>query len=150
MLPRPLIFAWIALGFAAAAHAEEPAVHIRILAAWARATPGPTAAVYLELRNESREADRLVEAWTPLAERVEFHEHRSSGGIMSMAAVPDILLPPAQTVRLSPGQRHLMLFRIQRPLAPGDRFALTLRFAEAGDIRIEAVTAGPGALQPPS
>jgi copper(I)-binding protein len=150
MLPRLLILAAIALTFQSLAAAKERIGEIRIVAAWARATPGPTAAAYLELQNGGGEADRLVGASTPLAERIEFHEHGNSGGVMSMAAVPDIALPPGETVRLAPGGTHLMLFRIARPLKPGDRFPLTLTFERAGSITIEVATAGPGALQPPS
>jgi copper(I)-binding protein len=150
MPPRPLILAGLALAFAGLAVAEERVGEVRVIAAWARATPGPTAAAYLELRNEAGAADRLVGASSPLAERIEFHEHRSSGGVMSMAAVPEIALPPGETVRLSPGGTHLMLFRIARPLRPGDTFPLTLTFERAGSITIDTVTAGPGALLPPS
>ena len=150
MPPRLLIAAGFALAFAGVAVAEERVGEVRVVAAWARATPGPTAAAYLELRNEAGAADRLVGAASPLAERIEFHEHRSSGGVMSMTAVPEIVLPPGETVRLRPGGTHLMLFRIERPLKLGDTFPLTLSFERAGSITVEAVTANPGALQPPS
>lgn len=150
MLPRLLIVVGIALTSVAPGLAEDRVGDVRILAAWARASPGPTAAAYLELRNEGKEDDRLVGASTPLAERVEFHEHRHTGEVMSMAAAPAIVLPPAETVRLRPGETHLMLFRVARPLKAGDRFPVTLSFERAGSITVEAVTAAPGALQPPS
>ena len=112
-------------------------------------TPGPTAAVYLELKNEGSEPERLTGASTQLAERIEFHEHRSSAGVMSMAAVPEIVLPPHTTVRLAPGKVHLMLFGLERPLKPGDRFPLALRFERAGEVEVEALTGAAGALEPP-
>jgi copper(I)-binding protein len=150
MLSRLLIAAALALAFTSHARAEERAAEVRILSAWARATPGPTAAAYLKLRNDGGEADRLIGASSPLAERIEFHEHRMADGVMSMAAVPEIALPPGQTVRLRPGELHLMLFRIAHALRPGERFPLTLRFERAGSVTVEAVTASPGAVQPPS
>jgi copper(I)-binding protein len=150
MLSRLLIFAALALALAGLARAEDRVGDIRILAAWARATPGPTAAAYLDLRNEGSEADRLVGASSSLAERIEFHAHRMANGVMSMADVPEIVMPPGTTVRLRPGELHLMLFRIGHGLRPGDRFPLTLIFERAGTVTIEAVTAAPGALGPPS
>ena len=149
MLPRPLVIAGILLFVAAVTRAEMRAGDVSILAAWARATPGPTAAVYLELKNEGSEPERLTGASTQLAERIEFHEHRSSAGVMSMAAVPEIVLPPHTTVRLAPGKVHLMLFGLERPLKPGDRFPLALRFERAGEVEVEALTGAAGALEPP-
>ena len=150
MLPRLLKVAALALAFTTPAEAEEGAAEVTILSAWARATPGPTAAAYLELRNDGGEADRLIGASSPLAERIEFHAHRMADGVMSMAAVPEIALAPRETVRLRPGELHLMLFRIAHALRPGDRFPLSLTFERAGTVTVEAVTAAPGAVQPPS
>jgi copper(I)-binding protein len=149
MLLRPLVFAGFLLFAAAVTHAEDRVGDIHILAAWARATPGPTAAVYLDLRNEGSEPDRLTGASTQLAERIELHEHRSSAGVMSMAAAPEIVLPPHTTVRLAPGKVHLMLFGLGRPLKPADRFSVTLRFERAGEVEVEAVTGGAGAIEAP-
>ena len=109
-----------------------------MLAAWSRATPGPTAAVYLELRNTGADSDRLMGATSPAAERIEFHEHRMVDGVMSMNAVPQIDLPAGKTATLAPGGRHLMLFGLAKPLRPGDRLSLTLRFEMAGEITVEA------------
>lgn len=134
---------------ATASLAEERVGEIRILAAWARATPGPTAAAYLVLRNEGAGADRLTGASSPIAERIEIHEHRHADGVMGMVVIPDVAVSSGQEVRLAPGERHLMLFRIGRPLKPGDRFELTLTFEQAGPVRVEAVTGGPGAMSPP-
>jgi len=150
MLSRLLKVAAVALAFLGPRGGGEGAAEVTVLSAWARATPGPTAAAYLELRNDGGEADRLIGASSPLAERIEFHAHRMADGVMSMAAVPEIALPPGETVRLRPGELHFMLFRIAHALRPGDRFPLTLTFERAGTVTIEAVTAGPGAVQPPS
>jgi periplasmic copper chaperone A len=143
---RMLIFAGFLLTAAAWASAQEG---IRVLAAWSRATPGPTAAAYLELRNEGPAADRLVGAASPIAERIEIHEHRITNGVMSMGAVPSVVLPAGDTVSLAPGGRHLMLFGLSRPLRPGERFALTLRFQAEGEITVEAKVGSAGAMSPP-
>ncbi|MGH7186017.1 MAG: copper chaperone PCu(A)C [Pseudomonadota bacterium] len=147
---RPFLIALLLLSAGSTAGAEERVGSIAIPVAWSRATPGPTAAVYLELRNEGAEADRLLGAVSPIAERVEIHEHHSDGGIMSMTAIPELVLPPGETVTLAPGRLHLMLFEVRQPLKPGDRFALTLQFAHAGTAQVQVVVGGAGAVLPPS
>jgi copper(I)-binding protein len=146
---RMLIFAGFLLAAAARAGAQDGQGAIQVLAAWSRATPGPTAAAYLELRNEAPAADRLVGALSPIAERIEIHEHRMADGVMSMGAVPSVDLPTGETVSLAPGGRHLMLFGLSRPLGPGERFSLTLRFQAGGEITVEAKVGGAGAMSPP-
>lgn len=150
MIARLLLFAGFLLGAALGGLAQEGAGDIVILAAWARATPGPTAAVYLEVQNKSVEGDRLIDASASIARRTEIHEHRTANGVISMTAIPDIPLPAGATVRLAPGERYLMLFGLDKPLKPGDRFSLSLTFERSGTIVVEAVTGGAGALLPPS
>jgi copper(I)-binding protein len=144
-----LIFAGFLLAAAASTSAQSGQSRIEVLAAWSRATPGPTAAVYLELRNTGADSDRLMGATSPAAERIEFHEHRMVDGVMSMSAVPQIDLPAGETATLAPGGRHLMLFGLAKPLRPGDRLSLTLRFEMAGEITVEAKVGNAGALSPP-
>ncbi len=146
---RPLLIASMLLSAGAPAGAQELVGEVAIPAAWSRATPGPTAAVYLELRNEGAVTDRLIGAVSPIAERIEIHGHRSEGGIMSMAAVPDLALPPGETVTLAPGRLHLMLFGVRQPLNPGNRFPLTLRFERAGTAQVQVVVGGAGAILAP-
>jgi copper(I)-binding protein len=68
---------------------------------------------------------------------------------MSMAAVPDLALPPGETVTLAPGRLHLMLFGVRQPLNPGNRFPLTLRFERAGTAQVQVVVGGAGAILAP-
>ncbi len=150
MPSRLLAWAGLLLCLAATPLAAESAGAVRILAAWTRATPGPTAAVYLDLRNEGSGSDRLLAAASPAAERIELHEHRHAGGVMSMAQLPAVELPPAETVQLRPGGIHLMLLGLKHPLRPGDRLPLTLTFEQGGEVTVEAVTGTAGALSPPS
>ncbi len=146
---RLLLFAGFLLSAATASLAQESEENIHVLAAWARATTGPTAAVYLELYNIGAEADRLIGASASIAERVEIHENRTVNGVVSMSAISEVPLPAGSTIRLAPGELHLMLFGVDRPLKPGDRFSLTLIFERSGTITAEPVTGGAGAVVPP-
>jgi periplasmic copper chaperone A len=123
---------------------------LRVEQPWARPTP-PAAKVggaYLRLDNRGS-ADRLVAASTPVAASVELHTHRVENGVATMRAVPAIDLPAASVVEFKPGGLHLMLIGLKAPLTVGQTFALTLRFAQAGERTIEvSVGESPGRASP--
>lgn len=104
------------------------------------ATPTPagltTGAVYFRnITNRGAGTDRLVEAHTSVAAKVELHRMELDGDVMRMRAVPAIELPAQSNVRLRHGTAngpHLMLRGLKAPLKDGDRFSLTLRFERAG------------------
>ena len=149
MLRRFLIVSML-LSAVATASAQEPVGDVAIPAAWSRANPGPTAAVYLEPHNDGVAPDRLRGAASPTTERIEIHAERNEGAIMSMATMPDLALPRGAAVTLAPIRLHLMLFGVRRPLKPGDRFALTLRLERAGAATVEVEVEGAGVISPPS
>ena len=107
--------------------------------AWIRATPpgAVTAAAYLTITSGGG-ADRLVDAATPAARAVELHTNVVEGGVQRMVRLSELTLPAGETVRLEPGGLHLMLIDLAKPLAPGTNVVLSLRFAEAGTVEIEA------------
>ncbi len=132
-----MIGAWrllAGLGAACALAALAGDAVVRVDAAWSRALPpvSRTGAVYLTLVNTGREPDALVSVHTDVAEHAQLHEHTVSGGLTRMQAVASVALAPGQVVRMQPGGLHVMLGGLKRPLAKGDRFAMTLRFARAG------------------
>jgi hypothetical protein len=141
---RRSAFAALALlGFACgAAAADAPAV----AGAWARATPpgAQAGAVYLTLRGGAT-ADRLTGASTTRAPMAHLHSVEDAAGMMKMRAVDGIDVPAGATVRLTPNGLHLMLMGLEKPLAAGERFTLTLHFAKGGDrsteVEVRAATA---------
>lgn len=106
---------------------------------WTRATPpgARVAAGYLEIRNSGKEADRVVGASTPAAERVELHVLTREGDIMKMREVKGFEVPARQRLTLRPGGSHLMIVGLRKPFTKGERIPLTLRFERAGELRIE-------------
>ena len=106
---------------------------------WTRATPAGAnvAAGYLEIRNSGQQADRVVGASTPAAERVEFHVQVQEGDVLKMREVKDFGVPARQRLTLRPGGSHFMLIGLKQPLAKGGRVPLTLRFERAGELQIE-------------
>lgn len=123
---------------------------IRIDHPWARATaPGaPNGAAYLGL-STTGSPDALVSAASPAARKVELHTHLHEDGVMKMRQVDSIPVTPDAPVKLQPGGLHVMLFGLEKPLAAGTKFPLTLTFRQAGtvtvDVNVEAAaTTGGG------
>ena len=151
---RMTTFAIAAIGFAtsslpglALAH-EFTAGDLTIDHPWSRATAATQAngAAYLSVTN-SGAADRIVQASSPQAARVELHTHDMDGeGVMRMRQVEAIDLPAGETTALQPGGLHIMLLELESPLVEGDTFPLILTLEEAGavelEVQVEAVTYG--------
>ena len=84
------------------------------------------AAGYLVLRNEGRQPMALTAISSPVARRVEWHDVQHQDGMVKMQPRQSVLLAPGQQRVLGPGDSHLMLIGLTRPLALGERVALTL------------------------
>ncbi|TRX73895.1 copper chaperone PCu(A)C [Pseudomonas mangiferae] len=128
-------------GLSAAALAHEyQAGALHIDHPWARAMPAvaPTAAAYLVVHNHGEQADRLLGADTPRADKVEIHRHVHQNGLMKMEAVDGgVEIPAGGELKVTPGDYHLMLFGLKQPLEDGQRFPMTLHFQKAGDVTVD-------------
>lgn len=114
------------------------AADVRVEDPWARPSLGmvPNGSAYLSLHNDGGEADRLLGAETPVAERAELHDHVMEGDVARMQAVEAVELPAGEAVTLEPGGLHVMLMGLEEPLRVGDSFPLTLLLEEAGRIEV--------------
>jgi periplasmic copper chaperone A len=131
--------------------AEPPAGEVQIHDAWARPVEaaastagdahahhaGANSAVYLNLRNTSREADRLVGVESPVSRSAEIHHSQLEDGIVRMRRVDGVSLGAGETVEFRPGGLHLMLIDVKRPLHPGDHFPLVLNLEKNGAREVE-------------
>jgi copper(I)-binding protein len=106
-----------------------------------------TGAVFVTIRNEAQEPDRLIAAKGDLAAKIELHTHVQENGVVRMRRLEGgIDLPAGKTVELKPGGLHIMLIDLKTPLQEGARPALTLVFEKAGELPIEVmVTKEPAA-----
>lgn len=120
------------------ATAAEPAArNISITQAYSypTAAPGIPGVGFLTLTNTGKKADRLLAVSSPVADSVEIHQSRVENGVMQMRALTQgVELPAGQSVALSPGALHLMLFELSTPLAVGDQVPLRLTFERAGQV----------------
>ncbi len=106
---------------------------------WIRATvpAQKTAGAFMQLR--SPKATRLVDVQSPVAGRAEVHQMAMEGQTMRMQKVDGIDLPAGQSVNLSSGGYHVMLFDLKQQLKEGEQVPLTLTFVGA-DKKRENVT----------
>jgi periplasmic copper chaperone A len=112
---------------------------------WSRPTP-PVATVgvaYFSMTNVGSKADTLITVSSPMARKVEIHENRTVQGIVQMRAVTSVECPPGATVKIEPGGLHVMLLDLNRPLAAGTEFPLSLHFRDAGVLTVQVQVGAP-------
>ncbi|MCA0939563.1 copper chaperone PCu(A)C [Salipiger pacificus] len=135
---RLKIFAAVALALSTAGMARAD---ILVEDAYARAAmpSAPTAAVYLELRNDGAEDDVLLGASSGSAAKTMLHgSSEGAGGVMTMTAHSGgVVIPAGGSHVFAPGGDHVMLMGLTQPLETGATLGLTLTFERAGEIRIE-------------
>ncbi len=103
------------------------------------------AAACFPIRNEGGESDTLVEVDSGAAATVGVHDLPGAEG--HQASAP-LRTEAGQTVRLQPGEGHVMLAQPVSPIRPGERVTLLLRFADAGPLLVSAPVIPIGAEPP--
>lgn len=100
--------------------------------------PGATnGAAYIDITALSGSVT-LVSASSPVSNSVELHDMQMDGDMMQMRHVDELRIGAEDTYTMRPGGGfHLMLIGLTDPLIEGDRFPMTLTFAEQDDVEIE-------------
>lgn len=93
--------------------------------------------IFMTIRNQGSQGDRLVQAETAIASKVELHNFESRNGQTVMVPVASIDIPQGAEVKLQSGSYHIMVFSLTRDLKAGDVFSLTLKFEKAGTIQTQ-------------
>ena len=136
-----LLMTALALGLQPAAAAPRgPSVN----SAWVRLSPVPgrPAAGYAVIRAGAVAAE-LLGVDTPGA-RVEMHTMSMAGGVMRMDRLPAVRIAAGETMRFSPGGKHLMIFGLPATLRPGATLPLSFRFADGTRVEAAAVVRAAG------
>lgn len=133
MFRRIALAAAIAISGAAAFAQQAP---IRVETAWARASAGEAknGAAYMTLHNVGAGPDKLLSAASPVAGKVELHNHIMVGNVAQMRPVDAIEVSPGSPTVLQPGGLHVMLLDLKSPLKAGQSFPVTLTFERAGKV----------------
>jgi copper(I)-binding protein len=146
---RPLTLVALAAlciqGLAATASAGDVKVgSLTIEQPWVRATIGDStdSAAYMKIENAGDKPDRHVSVKSDGAEDAMLHESRMEEGVMKMVHLPDGIEVPAHgAAELKPLGLHVMLMGLKQPLKDGATLPLTLTFANAGEVKVDAVVA---------
>jgi len=118
---------------------------LRIQNIWARpAFKGANSAVYLNLHNHGKNAERFLGATSEFAKAVEIHEINMEGDLMIMSPVLNgIEIPANGSIELVSGGYHLMLIDLQSDLHEDDHFPLALQFEQSGQVIVDVLVAQP-------
>lgn len=134
------------------AQAAEPTT-VTVYEAWARATP-PGIRVgggYVTVANTGKQADRLVGASSPLAEKAEIHISETIDGMARMRHLEEgVEIPAGKEVILAPGGIHLMFLGLKQTIVKDDVVPVTLQFEKAGAIEVQLRAAQIGSLKAPA
>lgn len=96
-------------------------------------------AAFMVIENHTNAEDRLIDARSDVAQRVELHTHEEdANGVMRMIHVAEgFVIPAGDEVRLERGGKHVMLMGLVRPVTQGDILEVTLVFERQGEIVVE-------------
>ncbi|MEZ5714098.1 MAG: copper chaperone PCu(A)C [Paracoccaceae bacterium] len=132
-----LLAASAALFLAAPAFADGIMVHD----AYARASAmmSTSGAAFMMIHNATGEDDRLIDAKSDIADRVELHTHQEdANGVMKMIHVEEgFPLPKDGMIAMQRGGNHVMFLGLKHPLEQGEIVPITLVFEKAGEVTVE-------------
>ena len=136
----------LSIAMLAALTSMAASADVRVENAWSRATPPgiDRGAGYMTLHNAGDETRTLTGANAEGAKRIEIHESREVDGQMRMEALPDgVTLEPGATVELAPMSIHLMIMGLDKRMARGETFLLTLEFRNGDTLDTELTIRAP-------
>jgi len=114
-----------------------------------RATVGSMTATggYVTITNNGKSDDRLIFVSASFAKMSEIHMMENDNGVMKMRPMPNgAIIPAGGRLMLKPGGKHMMFMGVKGALAPESEHSLTLTFANAGEVVINAIVKRPGDL----
>lgn len=131
-----LVAAFVVAGTAAFADTQ-----IMIHDSYARAAGKMAKAggAFMQIMNKGDTDDRLIDARSPFAKKVELHTHKDLGdGVMKMVHVEEgFAIPAGATHSLARGGDHVMFMGLTETFEQGKMIPVTLVFEKAGEIEIE-------------
>ncbi len=133
------VFAWFATSFVAVAM-EEKHEQLHVAHGWARESLGasPNGAVFVVIHNPTQQDDKLISLSTSASEKAELHTHKQSdSGVMSMVHISDLEITAGSHIEFKPGELHVMLVNLVKPLEPGMIIDVIFEFETSGEISVE-------------
>ncbi|ARM88584.1 GLE1 domain-containing protein [Rhizobium sp. CIAT894] len=100
--------------------------------------PGqPVGGGFFTVKNNGQTDDRLVSVTSAAAGEVQIHEMATKDNVMRMRQLKDgVAIAAGETVKLEPGNLHLMFQKVKTPFKQGDTVPVTLTFEKAGKVDV--------------
>ena len=134
-----LAFATAPFAFAGDITITDP--YLRVSGAMAK-----SAAAFMVIENHGAE-DRLIDAKSDLAQKVELHSHlQDANGVMKMLHVAEgFPISAGEAHALMRGGEHVMFLGLNSVPVQGDKISLTLTFEKAGSVAVPFAITAPNA-----
>jgi copper(I)-binding protein len=96
-------------------------------------------AAFMQIMNDTGTDDRLIDAKSSIAKKVELHTHKDMGeGVMKMMHVEEGFAIPAGGMHaLARGGDHVMFMGLTQDMIAGESVEVTLTFEKAGEIVVQ-------------
>lgn len=123
---------------------------LELIHPWTRATPGgaQVAGGYMTIINHGTTADQLVGGSMVGTTAAQLHQMSMDGGVMKMRPIGPLVIPPGQSVALSPSGDHMMFTGLGHGLKRGQMIDGTLVFEHAGTVQVRFAVESMGAKAP--
>ncbi len=121
---------------------------MRVTGAFVPEPAGSVAAAYFTLHNDTGRDDTLVGVTSPAADVAVLHLTEIVDGVARMIAQDGLPVPAGGSAVLAPGGAHVMLLGVD-PVVEGEVVELTLWFAHAPPLTVQAPVAALGSVEPP-
>ena len=111
---------------------------IMVMEPWARASSkmAKSAAAFLVIHNNGKQADTLIAAESDMSKRTEVHESYMEKDIMMMRHVDTVVIPAGGMATLKPGGYHVMFMGLKEGWGVGDDIKATLIFEKSGSLDV--------------
>lgn len=112
---------------------------ITITDAWISEAPPTvsTLAAYAKITNQSNEDKVLTSVSSPTFTRIELHLSMLVDGMAQMKKQDSLMIEAHNSIALSPGAYHLMLFNPEKPLKAGDNAIVHFNFSDGSSNTID-------------
>lgn len=91
------------------------------------------AGAFMVIKNDSKTADKLTGATSPLSDDLQIHETKDQ----KMQQVQSMDVPANGELKLARGGNHVMFMGLKTTPKVGDKVTIELRFEKSGPVKVE-------------
>lgn len=91
------------------------------------------AGAFMVIKNDSKTADKLTGATSPLSDDLQIHETKDQ----KMQQVQSMDVPANGELKLARGGSHVMFMGLKNTPKVGDKVTIELRFEKSGPVKVE-------------